>query len=88
MFIGYLTDLTYSRRAPITVLSIFLAAGLQLLMIVVTPEKKVLFFFYIFFLGLLMGGAIAIISGISCADLVRADYIINSFTEQAAASKQ
>jgi sugar phosphate permease len=76
VIIGYLTDLTYSRRIPITVLCIFIASGLQLLMIVISPETRVLFFVYIFFLGMLMGGAIAIISGISCADLVRSPLFV------------
>ena len=70
VLIGYLTDLTYSRRTPLAVLSIFLATAMQVCLIVMSPEKKIFFFIYIFFFGILMGGAIAIISGISCADLV------------------
>ncbi len=70
MLIGYLTDLTYSRRTPLAVLSIFLATIMQVCLIVISPDTKVIFFVYIFFFGILMGGAIAIISGISCADLV------------------
>ncbi len=68
--IGYLTDLTYSRRTPLAVLSIFLATIMQVCLIIMNPDSKLLFFIYIFFFGLLMVGAIAIISGISCADLV------------------
>ena len=68
--IGYLTDLTYSRRTPLAVLSILLATVMQVFLIVIDPAYKGAFFFFIFIFGLLMGGAVAIISGISCADLV------------------
>ena len=69
--IGYLTDLTYSRRTPLAVLSILLATVFEVFLNWMTPENKWLFFPYIFCLGLLIGGAVAIISGISCADLVK-----------------
>ena len=71
VLIGYLTDLTFSRRTPLALVSIFLATAMQVCLVLISPENKVLFFIYIFFFGILMGGAIAIISGISCADLVR-----------------
>ncbi len=71
VLIGYLTDLTYSRRTPLAVLSILLATVMQVFLIIIDPNIKVLFFIFIFIFGLLMGGAVAIISGISCADLVK-----------------
>ncbi len=70
VLIGYLTDLTYSRRTPLAVLCIFLATAMQVCLILMSPDLKVFFFIYIFCFGILMGGGIAIISGISCADLV------------------
>jgi MFS transporter, OPA family, solute carrier family 37 (glycerol-3-phosphate transporter), member 3 len=69
VLIGYLTDLTYSRRTPLAVLSILLATVMQVFLIVIDPNNKLPFFIFIFIFGLLMGGAVAIISGISCADL-------------------
>jgi len=68
--IGYLTDLTFSRRTPLAVLSIIFATVMQVFLIIVSPQYKFFFFIYIFIFGLLIGGAVAIISGISCADLV------------------
>jgi hypothetical protein len=75
--IGYLTDLTYSRRTPLAVLSIILATVMQVFLIMVSPDLKFLFFLYIFIFGLLIGGAVAIISGISCADLVIYNFFLN-----------
>lgn len=69
VLIGYFTDLMYSRRTPLALLSILLSTLLQVLLITFTPENRLFFIVYIFFLGLFNGGAIAIISGISCADL-------------------
>ena len=71
VIIGYLSDLMYSRRTPLAGLSILLATGMMILMIFISPTALVPFLAYIFFLGTLLGGAQAIISGISCADLVR-----------------
>jgi sugar phosphate permease len=79
VIIGYLTDLTYSRRTPIAVVSIILATIMQVFLIVMDPQYKVVFFISIFMLGLLMGGAVAIISGISCADLVTYQYLFLNF---------
>jgi sugar phosphate permease len=70
VLIGYLSDLTYSRRTPLAALCILLATGMMVVMIMISPSNIYLFAVYIFFLGNLLGGAIAIISGISCADLV------------------
>jgi sugar phosphate permease len=70
VLIGYLTDLTYSRRTPLAVLSILLATVMQVILIILDPNDKAPFFIFIFIFGVLMGGAVAIISGISCADLV------------------
>jgi len=68
--IGYLTDLLYCRRSPVAVASIIFATLLHILLMVVNPGLKPLFFFYVFLIGLLMGGAVAISSGISCTDIV------------------
>lgn len=67
--IGYLTDLTYSRRTPFALLSILLSTVMQVMLITFSPQSRLIFIVYVFFLGLFNGGAIAIISGISCADL-------------------
>jgi sugar phosphate permease len=75
--IGFLTDLTYSRRTPLSVASIFLATILTVMMSVINPSTRMIFFVYIFFLGLLLGGAIAIVSGIACADLVSYTLLLN-----------
>jgi len=81
VLIGFLTDLTFSRRTPLALVSIFLATAMQVCLILVNPaENKVLFFIYMFFFGILMGGAIAIISGISCADLVN-DFKFKKFRQ-------
>lgn len=69
VLIGYLTDLTYSRRTPLAMVSIILATIMQVCLILFTPENRLIFIIYVFFLGIFVGGAIAIISGISCADL-------------------
>ena len=78
--IGYLTDLTYSRRTPLALVSILLAAVMQVCLMVMSPDSKFFFFVYIFFFGMLLGGAVAIISGISCADLV-ITLIFNNYRE-------
>lgn len=70
VLIGYLTDLTYSRRTPFAIVSILGATVLEVGLIMINSDNRFVFIVYIFCLGLLMGGAIAIISGISCADLV------------------
>lgn len=70
VLIGYLTDLLYCRRTPVAVLSIILVTVLHILLAVTDPKVKALFFIHIFFLGILMGGAISIVAGISCTDLV------------------
>ena len=70
VLIGYFTDLTYSRRSPILVICIVLTTMLNFMLIFVTPNIMLLFVIYIFVLGVLMGGAIAIVSAISCKDLV------------------
>lgn len=57
ILIGYLTDLTYSRRTPLAAMSIVLSTGLMILMVSIPPGSKVLFFIFIFFLGILLGGA-------------------------------
>lgn len=70
VLIGYLTDLTYCRRTPIAVMSILIGTILHYLLLVVDAEIRILFFIHIFSLGILMGGAVSIVSGISCTDLV------------------
>ncbi len=75
VLIGYLSDLTYSRRSPVAVLSIMIATFLHVLLLIIDPQDKVLFFCFVFIIGLLMGGVVAISSGISCADIVRLDFI-------------
>lgn len=79
--IGYLTDLTYSRRSPIAVASILIATVLHVLLIAANPTYVAFFSIHIFLLGALMGGAIAIVSCISCADLVNKIFW-NSFLGQ------
>jgi sugar phosphate permease len=69
VLIGYLTDLTYSRRTPLALLSILCACCMQVSLVFMTPENRIFFMFYVFCMGLFIGGAIAIIAGISCADL-------------------
>lgn len=68
--IGYLSDLLCCRRSPIAVISILIATLLHVLLLVTDPTNMAFFFLYIFLIGLLMGGAVAISSGISCTDIV------------------
>ena len=70
VLIGYISDLMYCRRTPIAVFSIILGTGLHILLIVVDPRQRLVFYSFIFTLGIMMGGVTAIVSGISCADLV------------------
>lgn len=71
VLIGYISDLMYCRRTPIAVLAIFLGTILHVLLIIVDPSQRLVFYSFIFTLGIMMGGVTAIVSGISCADLVR-----------------
>lgn len=68
--IGFLTDLLYCRRAPIAVAAIVVATLLHMLLMVVDPGTKPVFFLLVLSIGVLMGGAVAISSGISCTDIV------------------
>ena len=70
LLIGFLTDLMYSRRAPITLVAIVFAGFLQILLIIVDADKKGLYGFVVFMLGACIGGVACVISGIACADLV------------------
>lgn len=69
VLLGYLTDLTYSRRTPLAVLSIVLATIVDVLLILIQPHMKAALYCHVFFLGVLIGGITAIISGIASADL-------------------
>ena len=51
VLIGYLTDLTYSRRTPLAVLSILLATVMQVILIIIDPNDKAPFFIFIFIFG-------------------------------------
>lgn len=66
---GYLSDLTYSRRAPFAVISLLLAAILQCCLVVVDAQNRGFFSMVIFVLGILVGGAVGIVAGTACADL-------------------
>eukprot|EP00347_Sterkiella_histriomuscorum_P015299 403357549 len=69
VIIGYVSDLMYCRRVPVAVFSIVIATLLHIILVYLDAKMKIWFFFHIFLLGMLMGGAIAIVSGISCTDL-------------------
>ncbi len=48
VMIGYITDLTYSRRTPVAVLCIILASVMQFCLTLIPPHLRVLFYVYIF----------------------------------------
>mmetsp|Transcript_39027 Transcript_39027/g.37345 ORF Transcript_39027/g.37345 Transcript_39027/m.37345 type:complete len:135 (-) Transcript_39027:248-652(-) len=68
MLLGIFTDLTYSRRSPVTFLFLILSVGIQVLLIVVDPSNVGLYGFVVFMLGIGIGGVACVISGIACAD--------------------
>lgn len=69
VLIGYISDLLYCRRVPVAVFSIVIATLLHVILIFLDAKMKAWFFIHILLMGLLMGGAVAIVSGISCTDL-------------------
>jgi len=69
VLIGYISDLMYCRRVPVAVFSIILATLMHVILIYLDAKVKIWFFIHILILGMLMGGAVAIVSGISCTDL-------------------
>lgn len=69
--LGYLTDVTYTRRSPVTVLALFFATIFQGLLVFVNGEKKILYGFIIFVTGFLVSGSTSVVAGIACADIVR-----------------
>jgi sugar phosphate permease len=71
--LGLLTDLTYSKRAPILVLAIVFAAIFHVILALTDPTIKPLFYTICFITGVLAGGSVGIVSAVSVADIVRND---------------
>lgn len=69
--LGLLTDLTYSKRAPILCVAIVFASIFHVLLAITNPAIKGLFFPLCFITGLLAGGSVGIVSAVSVADIVR-----------------
>lgn len=68
--LGLLTDLTYSKRAPILCIAIVFASLFHVFLALTDPSVKALFFPLCFVTGVLAGGSVGIVSAVSVADIV------------------
>lgn len=77
LFLGYITDLTYSRRTPTIFLALFVATFITLTLTLIHAEyHHLLYGFIVLLVGFLIGGVACLVTGAASADFVSLNFLL------------